>query len=206
MKIIDLSHTVGNQTPPYPGDAPLALTQERWLEADHYNAFSLRGGLHVGTHVDMPMHMLDDARTADRFPIGRFAGPGVLLDVRGENPIRMRPEYRERISPGDMVLLYTGFDAHFGQPERYFTRHPVMEYPFAEFLLERRIGLLGMDMPSPEQIPMRIHRLLLGRDIFILENLRNLGALQNVESFELWALPLKLEAEASPVRAVALVR
>ncbi len=205
MKWIDLSWTLCSDTPIYPGDSPTSLTINKKLETDQYTAYLLQSGLHTGTHMDMPMHMLPDKRLAADFAPERFAGRGVLLDVRGQKRIRMKAEYAERISVGDIVLLYTGFDRHYGE-EAYFSAYPAVEEELAAFLVSKNIKMFGMDMPAPDYPPFPVHKALLSRDIFLLENLTNLGSLLSAEQFEVIALPLKIAAEASFVRAVAQVQ
>lgn len=84
MKWIDLAHLLNSETPPYPGDPRPVLRQTRMLERDGYNAYELHTGLHAGTHVDLPMHLLDDPRTADRFAPELFCGRGQAADLRGQ--------------------------------------------------------------------------------------------------------------------------
>lgn len=201
MSIIDISHTLDGGTPVYPGDFDTSLTRHRTLEKDHYNAYLLQSCLHTGTHIDMPMHLLDDARTAADFPPGDFIAPGVLLDARGERPVRMRDAYRSLALEGRAVLILTGFGGRFRSPG-YFTEYPPLEEALVDFLLESGIRLLGMDTPSPDYIPHTLHRRILGAGVCILENLTNLEVLADAERFEVIALPLKIAAEASLVRAV----
>ena len=63
--------------------------------------------------------------------------------------------------------------------------------------------MIGMDTPSPDKAPYIVHKKLLANDIFILENLKDLSELLYVEDLMVYAQPLKLEAEGSPVRAFA---
>ncbi len=205
MKTIDISYGLSSNTPVYPGDVQMELYQNKTLENDYYNAFLLHGNLHTGTHVDVPMHLLPDDRTIDCFPIEHFFGRGVLLDVRGENPIEMKEAYEKIITKGDIVLLYTGFDEWNQDENIYFHQHPVVAENLGLFLKSRQIKMLGMDMPSPDFPPFHIHKMLLNEDIFILENITNLKALLQVESFEVFAVPLKIAAEASFVRAFARI-
>jgi kynurenine formamidase len=205
MKTIDLSQTIAGDMPVYPSDEPVSLALTKTLGAENYNAFTLKTGLHAGTHVDAPMHLLPGCQTVDRFAVGSFIGSGVLLDVCGESRIEYKKEYDAVVRQGDIVLLFTGFSRHFEEQETYFGRHPVVEAELAQFLVSRRIKMLGMDMPSPDKPPYPVHKLLLANGIFILENLTNLILLKEYEKFELTAVPLKLQAEASPVRAFARV-
>jgi kynurenine formamidase len=205
MLTIDLSQTITGGMPVYPGDEPVSLTLTKTLDRDHYNAYTLKTGLHAGTHVDMPMHLLPGSRTADDYAIELFAGRGVLLDVRGETKIGYKELYNQIVSAGDIVLLFTGFSEYYNDEQTYFGSHPVVDEGLARFLASRRIKMLGMDMPSPDMPPFPVHKLLLSGGIFILENITNLINLIKYDKFDVEAVPLKLQAEASPVRAFARV-
>ncbi len=202
MKYIDLSHKIDDRIPVYPGDMEVSLTQVRSLATDKYNAYSFSSGLHAGTHIDCPMHLLQKDRTIAQYPLECFAGKGYLLDVRGENEIDYRDQYEEQIQKGDIVLAFTGSDKHYGN-EYYYENHPVITDKLANFLASREIKMLGVDMPSPDFPPFPVHKLLLKHDIFIIENLKNLELLLGVEHFEVFAQPLKICAEASLTRAFA---
>lgn len=201
MKLIDISHVLGNDTPVYPGDCKLILTEDKTLKNDGYSSFLLTSGLHAGTHIDVPKHMVGDDRTASDFPVDCFSGRGVLLDVRGEYLIAMRPCFEGIVGEGDVVLLHTGFDRWYGKAS-YYTDHPLVSAELADFLISRKIKMLGMDAPSPDRPPHDIHKALLENEVFLLENLTNLEALHSAGDFEVFALPLKISAEASFVRAV----
>jgi len=201
---IDLTHTVSHGTPAFPGDPETSLTKLRSAEADGYNLSVLSACLHTGTHIDLPLHWAYGGKTAADYPVGRFMGNGVLLDVRNENPIRMKPEYLNAAAENDIVLLYTGFGEYF-RDGRYFTDYPAVDGCLADFFISKRIGMLGMDTPSPDRPPFTQHRKLLSGGILILENLTNLQSLIGAERFEVIALPLKVRAEAGPARVVCKV-
>lgn len=201
-RLFDLSYPVVDGMPVYPGDEPVVLRPRCTVLKDGYTAFSLQTGLHAGTHIDAPLHFLAEGEMIRELPLESFVSRGCLLDVRGEDPIGTKPEYMEVIREGDIVLLWTGHSAHWGRPE-YFAQHPVVSEEFAELLVERKVKLLGLDLPSPDKPPFPVHRRLLGAGVFLLENLVNLEQLQGVPCFEVLALPLALAAEGCPVRVVA---
>ncbi|HNT30304.1 MAG TPA: cyclase family protein, partial [bacterium] len=103
-----------------------------------------------------------------------------------------------------MLLLWTGYDSHFRLPD-YYAAHPVCTEAFAEALVDLGVQLLGMDTPSPDREPFAVHKLLLGHEILIVENLTNLESLVFAEHFELMALPMKFEAEGAFVRVIAQI-
>ena len=65
--------------------------------------------------------------------------------------------------------------------------------------------MLGIDLPSPDKYPFKIHKMLFNHNILIIENMTNLSELLLEESFEVITFPLKIRAEASMVRAVAKI-
>ena len=205
MHLIDISHPLNENTPVYPGDSTTVITKFNTFEKDGYTAFTLQSSLHTGTHIDAPMHLTDDSRFINDFPADRFISNGVLLDVRGDDVIAMKPEYERMVKEQDIVLLYTGFDKYYGEPS-YFTNHPVMSDELAQFFISKQIKMLGLDMPSPDRVPFSVHKALLKSGIFLLENLTNLNSLIGYENFEVIALPIKIAAEASFVRAVCMVK
>jgi kynurenine formamidase len=204
--IIDLSHEVKDAMPVHPYDGVVELRRDRELLRDGYTNSRLSTGMHAGTHIDAPAHFLECAKNISDYELRHFMGRGCLLDVRGQQLIGYRPEYEDMVRPRDAVILLTGFGQFYGTAEYYlrFSDHPVVEAGLAEFFVRRGITMLGMDLPKPDNYPFPVHKLLLGHDIFIIENMTNLEALLTVPEFELAAFPLKIAAEGSPVRALAL--
>ncbi len=205
MKIVDLSQPISDQMPVHPYDSEVNLWQDKILAKDKFNNSRLTTGMHAGTHVDAPSHFLESDKHICDYLLESFMGSGCLLDVRDEPVIAYRDEYEELIKEGSIVLLLTGFSELYGTDAYYqrFNDHPMVETALAELFCRKQIKMLGMDMPKPDSYPFEIHKLLLGNGIFIMENLTNLEALVGVPEFEVIALPLRIAAEGSPVRAVA---
>lgn len=192
--IIDLSHEIKPGMPVYPGDEPMELAQTRWLDRDYHNNHRLQIGMHVGTHLDAPLHMLPSGQYVAQLPPTSFIGPGSVLEVCNQPVIHWQPRYEGLVSPGSIVLLYTGHDRFYGS-ERYFMDHPQVAPDFCEFLLAKQVRLLGMDLPSPDAPPFSVHKHLLSQGIYLLENLTNLERLLDWPAFEVIALPLKIWAD-----------
>ncbi len=204
MKLIDLTHTLRRDIAVYPGDDPVQLEQVRTLEQNGFNNFRLSSGMHVGTHIDGPMHMTSDTRLMSQLPLEMFTGKGVLIDVRGEQKIEFRESFRTLVQQGDIVLFYSGLDDLMGTPQ-YFTDYPNITEELARFLADQPVKMVGIDWVSPDHHPYLIHELLFNNDVLILENLTNLGQLLYETNFEVFAFPLKIEADSSMVRVVAMV-
>ena len=203
-KYIDLSYEIEHQMAVYPGDDELKLYRHRFLNRDYYNDTKLETGMHVGTHIDAPSHLLNKDRFICDYPVEKFIGNGCLLDVRNEEIIKLKDEYLDKVQEGDIVLLYTGYDEFFGT-DKYFENHPIVDEKLAQFFVDRGVKLIGIDMPSPDQYPFKVHHKLLENDILIIENLRNLKKLEGVKRFEVMAFPLNIRAEASLTRVGARI-
>ncbi|MDF2521661.1 MAG: cyclase family protein [Clostridia bacterium] len=201
-KLIDLTHTIVNGLPVYPGDHETRLSQTKSVHKDGYNNHRLEIDVHAGTHMDSPMHFFDTGEYISELPLDTFIGEGCLLDVRGEQEIAYREEFNSIVKEGSIVLLYTGKDTIFGEKE-YYSKHPVLTMEMSEFLAERKVKLVGMDLPSPDKYPFDIHKKLFKSNILIIENLTNLGELKNLKSFEIMAFPLRIDADSSILRVVA---
>ncbi len=204
MKLIDLTHTIHRNIAVFPGDDPIQLDQVSTLENNGYNSFRLTAGMHFGTHIDGPKHMTSDTRMMADLPLEMFTGKGVLIDVRGEEKVAFRESFRTIIQPGDIVLFYSGLDQHFGEPT-YFTAYPDITEELVHFLADQHVKIVGFDWPSPDHDPFPSHSIFFKSNVLILENLTNLGQLLHETDFEVFAFPLKIEADSSIVRVVARV-
>jgi kynurenine formamidase len=202
--IIDLSQIIEDSMPVYPGDAKTVLRQSRHLEKDHYNDHRLAISMHSGTHIDGPMHLTESKVYVSDINIESFMGQGCLLDVRGQPVIGVKLEYLALIPERSIVLLYTGFDQFYGQPE-YYQSHPVVDADLCQLFIDKKIKLLGIDAPSPDKEPFPIHKKLLAAAIYCVENLTNLEKIPLKTHFEVIALPLKIKSNGSMARVIARI-
>lgn len=157
--------------------------------------------MHVGTHIDAPLHFIRDGRKISDFPPEKFVGRGVLVDARNKKEIG--PEVLENIQKNDIVLFRTDWSEHFFKPE-YFTDYPTLTESCAQKLVALDVSMIGVDFPSPDRAPWPLHPTLLSAEILIIENMTNLAQLEG-KAFDLLAIPPKIEADGAIVRVVARI-
>lgn len=204
MKLIDLSHTFEQNMPVYPGDSSPEMTQVAAISEQGYTDFQIKTGMHVGTHIDAPLHFIEGGKRLSEIPIDRFTGKAHLINVQGKTVIEQDALNAHDIKQGDILLVFTGHDQYFRQ-DSYYLEHPLISKDFAERAIDLGVSIIGLDTPSPDHSPYTIHKILLRKEVLIIENLTNLSLLKNSSNIEVFAFPLKLVLEASPVRVIARV-
>jgi len=199
---IDLSVKLGESTPVYPGDPAVRVEPAGVMERDGYSDHLLSVGTHAGTHIDAPAHQIAGGKTLGDYSVDRFFGSGVYVDVRAGYDLAAIKALE--IAAGDMVLLHTGMDRRFHEPAYFEDFTPVPE-EVAEYLVKCGVSLVGMDMCGPDKPPFPVHKILLGGDVLIAENLTNIGQLAGT-LFDVYALPIRLNVDGAPARIVAQIR
>lgn len=204
MKYIDLTHTFVVDMPVYPGDLVPELVQIADLHKEGYTDHQIKTSMHVGTHMDSPLHMLEGGKRLSDIAVEKFFGRGCLIDARGASIVGVDFLSKSSVKQNDIVLVMTGFSKRYGQRE-YYGQYPEIDEDFARKAIELGVKIVGMDTPSPDRPPFKVHKLLLQQEILIIENLTNLDLLIGFSHFEIFALPAKLHTEAASVRVIAKI-
>ncbi|WP_019068561.1 cyclase family protein [Streptomyces hokutonensis] len=216
---IDLSVPVVTGMPVYPGDPAVEVSPALTTARDGVNVLDLHLGSQSGTHVDAPYHVDDSWPRLDALPLERFAGHAVVADVRGLparapiTPALLTPALNQlRLRPGSLLLLATGWSAHWGTD--HYLAHPWVTPEAAETLVDAGVRTVAVDAlsvdPTPEpgdataDFGLPAHRVLCGAGGVIAENLTGLEQVVDLPDMELFLFPLRLPgADGAPVRAVA---
>jgi kynurenine formamidase len=189
-------------------------------------------GTHSVTHLDAPYHYNSTiqgrpALTIDEIPLGNFFGPGVVVDATGrEDGDAVTLEQMQQgiaaaghdLRAGDIVLVHTGTDRYYGQPD-YMFHGPGVTPEATVWLIEQGIWTMGVDawgwdVPlnlQAEEAKRRDEPGILwaahqvDRPYSQIERLTNLAALPKT-GFQVACFPLKIKgASAAPARVVGIV-
>lgn len=207
-KWIDLTHEISPISMPYPGDPHLEIKFLNDSSDVPYTLSEVKSGMHLGTHVDSPLHFIKGGKTITDLPLEHWSGKANVIHVAPQNglidTLSIETAYRSCQEKQSILLIETGHDKWWNQ-ETYYTNCPMFEKSIFAFLRENQIRLIGVDMPTmhyKHHDAIGMHRDLLGNQILIIENMTNLRLLS--DTVYLMALPLKINGlEASLVRAVA---
>ena len=222
-RIVDLSPTVpeGFRGPP---STDLGVRFDVRTKPGGWQSSQASMSMHTGCHVESELHVAEGGRAIDALPLESVIGSAVVLDLGlvseralldaaalSEASDRLG-EVDESISPGDVVLLRTGWaDRALGSPD-YFRLSPALTADAAQWLVAREPRCVACDFfeePAARDSgwdagEFVVHRTILGAGIPLVEGVVGLGSLP--PRCEFFAPFFKFGGiEAAPARAFAMV-
>ena len=195
MKIYDISQELFSSVV-FPGDpAPKKETLASMAEGDLYNLTALSMCAHNGTHVDAPSHFVKDGKSVEEMELSKMVGPAY---VKEHNGILTAEDAKTVLSEAEAV-------SREAAKRLLLKGKTTVSYEAAAVFAEYGIDLIGNESQTvgPEDGPMAVHQLLLGREIVLLEGVR----LAHVPdgAYLLSAAPICLGGvEGSPCRAILI--
>lgn len=193
MKIIDISQEL-TKCKVYPGDpAPIVTRLCDMKNNDLYNLSEISLCAHNGTHVDAPLHFINNGKGISEIPLEYFVGECYVITFNGLigrldainilEIINNKGVYERLLIKGDCVV----------------TKEAALVFK------ESKLKLIGNESQSvgPVNSPMEVHLILLSNNIVLLEGV----VLKDVEDgkYFLCAQPLNINnIEGSPCRAILI--
>jgi arylformamidase len=192
MKIYDISQEVFF-CKVYPGDPkPEKQTLCATEKGDLYNLTAFSMGAHNGTHIDAPFHFLSGGKAVDQMALNTFVGDCYVARHEGD------------VTGKDAAAILQKAE---GVPRILIAGPATVTPEAAEIFTNAGICLLGNESQTvgPENAPMQVHKILLAKDIALLEGV----VLTDVPEgkYFLSAAPLCLAgADGAPCRAYLIER
>ncbi len=217
-KIIDMSHVIS------PGKAGRKFSIEMIganevnpnvirLENQWYIMHNIEMVSHIGTHIEVPYHLLRNGHDLASFPLENLCGDAVVLDLRESSPrspitvrqIEIAAQKAGGIKRGDIVLCNLGYAGHYGTTE--YSQAPYFSNEAIAWLVNAGMKMMAVDATGVE-IPGNEehinHHKLFDNDIPLIENIAGFDRLSKTR-VQLYAFPVAVEGlESLPVRVVAV--
>ncbi len=186
----------------------------RTVERDGWNARTLHLYSHAGTHMDAQTHFAAGPGTIDATPLARCVGPAWVVNLdniadRTLIAVDHLGEVADRFALGDSLLIRTGWSRHIDDAAHYRDHFPRIGEDLALWCVQHNVNMIGVEPPSVADVNnkvelTRIHKILLGANITIVEGLCNLDAI-TAEKVLFVAAPLRIEGgDGCPCRAFAI--
>ncbi len=151
LELYELSHPWGHGAPAYPGFPDTRI--ERSVTHARHGVMTqrIKTVMHTGTHVNAPIHLVQQAPGIGTLPLGLFFGNGVVLDIPKQKWELVTVADLEAASPavesGDIVLIITGWHRRYSDSQDYFAHGPGIAPEAASWLDEAGAKLVGVDTP-----------------------------------------------------------
>ena len=192
MKIYDISQEL-TECAVFPGDkSPEKEVVSDMSKGDLYNLTNISLCTHNGTHIDAPFHFINDGKRVDDIPLEKFIGPCCVVYHEGDfTEQHIKNLIEDKFEDFPKRILISGKATVTADAARVFA--------------EKGIYLLGNESQTvgPEDAPMEVHKILLSKEVVLLEGLR-LSHIEQGEYF-LSAAPINIAGgDGSPCRAVLI--
>ena len=186
MEIIDLTLTVSDKIPTFPGSPRPNFIPWENIKEDGYNLELLFLSTHTGTHMDAPYHFLEKGAKIHEISLNKFVSEAVLIQSREswdrigmkqisitKADIQKFEKQHGKIDGFSSVIFYTGW-GEVRNKKYYFTKNPGLSVSGAEYLASKKINLVGIDSPSIDvgtDTKFSVHQIFAKKGILIVENL-----------------------------------
>jgi arylformamidase len=206
MRIYDVSVGISPGLPVWPGDRPVRLERVKSIEKGATNNVSeLACGVHVGTHVDAPLHFIQDGAPVDKLSLKVLTGRAYVIEMGKAETLDAATLEAARIPPRSRRVLFKTRNSAFWakQLPDFQTDFAAISADGAEWLVRRGVQLVGVDYLSvaPYKKSLETHRTLLGAGVAVVEGLNLTGVSQG--RYTLYCLPLKLVgSDGAPARVI----
>ncbi len=206
-RIFDITVTITNDLPVWPGDPKVQLQRiSKIEEGESANVSSVSMSVHSGTHMDAPYHFVRQGKTIDALPLEVLIGPVQVVEVSDAVGVINRQVILGcEIKPGVERVLFKTRNSQFWPGKEFRTDFVGVDEGAAKALVEMKVRLVGIDYLSiaPYNASRPTHEVLLSHEVVVLEGCD----LSQVKAgfYTLIALPTKFgAADGAPVRAVLM--
>ena len=213
MKVIDLTQTISEDMPVYPGTEKPVLEVANTYERDGFKETKIHLFSHTGTHIDPPKHLFADKSALDEFDASQFVGRALVIDCRdvpeGEQiTLGHLEKYGDAYKSVDFLLFNLGWDKKWGT-DAYFGDYPCISDEVLDCIISSDLKGIGFDVigldPIADTALVRHNKLFSRKNIINIENLKNLELCPS-EPFLFACLPIKIKnSDGAPARAVAII-
>lgn len=202
---IDITYPVSDKLPSWPGSKAFNVNWHLKTPEAINNSSSVTLDSHFGTHVDAPLHFVDNGRAIHQLELHKLIGEAYVAEIRNTGCITVGDLEKAGIPHGcRRLLLKTDNQLYWENNLTAFQPGFCgIDAQAAQWVVDKGIFLIGIDYLSIQRFDdgPATHQILLNAEVIIVETLK----LENVEPgmYELICLPVKLEGlEGAPARVI----
>ncbi len=203
---IDLTIDVHDDMLIFPGDPTYHWEQCLYIkQGDVCNLSRMELGVHTGTHLDAPRHMIADSAVISDYDINQLCGDAYVVEFNTDGDITAEMLDNAAI-PANVTRLLCGTanTAKGCLKPPFQADYCGFDVSAANWMADRQLKLIGLDFLTIEHstdLSFPVHKTILGAGIAVLEGVDMAKA--PLGSVELICAPMKLlHAEGAPCRVL----
>ena len=206
MRLYDISVGISSDLPVWPGDPSIEIERISSIKSGaDANVSRINACVHIGTHIDAPLHFIEGGASVDVLPLEVLVGRAYVVDLPHATLLDETTLENAHIPPRTRRLLFkTRNSSLWASGEKEFqTDYVGVDTSGAEWLVRRGIQLVGIDYLgiASYESPAEPHRILLKAGMVILEGL-NLSEIQRGR-YTLYCFPIKIMgSDGAPASAI----
>jgi len=202
---IDISLPIHTGRVVWPGDPGVKIEELLQIKkGDICNTSKITSPVHVGTHVDAPLHFIDGGEGIEKLPLPSLVGTAKVIEITDETEIPLKEIEGNDISQGDILIFKTINSGKYLKEELFNENYVYLSTEAADYLVSKKIYTVGIDYYSIAGINSNIiecHQILLRSGVTIIEGL-DLSEI-SPGLYEFICLPLKIVGcDGAPARAI----
>ena len=150
MRVLDLTHTIAENMPVYPGTETPIFAGANTYEKDGFKETKLTMYTHTGTHMDPPAHLFAGRTTLDAFPASQFIGKALVIECSDLNEgkaitLERILQYGKDAENADFLLFHLGWDKRWGT-DAYFGDYPCLDDAAMDYIIAGDYKGIGFDV------------------------------------------------------------
>ncbi len=202
---IDITYRISDKFPKWPGSVGLKVDWHMKIPHETNNLSSFTIDSHLGTHLDAPLHFVQNGKAIHELDLNKLIGEVFVLDIRGVKQITSDHLNKSEIPKNcSKLILKTDNQKYWEDGLIEFQQDFCsIDKSGAQWIVDMGIHLIGIDYLSIQRYfdGPETHQILLNSEVVIVECLNLAQVQQGI--YELICLPLNIEGiEGSPVRAL----
>jgi arylformamidase len=201
---IDITTPIENNMVHWPGDTDIVIKRASSIAAgDICNLTNVSMSAHTATHMDAPLHFIDNANDISTLPLDAVIGKAEVIEIKDHTSINLKELKTHKIEENDRILFKTQNSLVDWRMKDFKKDYVFLSAEAAKYLVEKKVKTVGVDYLSVAEFnnSAEVHNILLGAGIWIIEGLALKDVLEG--TYDLICLPLNLiGSDGAPARAV----
>lgn len=206
--IIDISVPIDDKLPIWPNSPKPKFSKISSIRGgDSANDTEIKMSVHTGTHIDAPLHFIQNGKSVEKLDLKTFFGPVFVVYLPKIKEITSRDIRKLNLPKKTERILFKTENSNLWRKKisKFNKNYVGLTVDAAEWLSKKGVKLVGIDYLSIAKFDEaeEVHKILLEKGIIILEGI-NLNKVKQGR-YQLVCLPVKIAGlEASQTRAILI--